>query len=505
MPETKHNPDKDHIFPINGSDFFCQFKLKNSESFESQKGLGGLGIIDFTKSSIVSLDIVDNIFEPFTSGSITVNNPFDYIEDNIKMRGDGTDILSVTLYDTSERTGAEAPSIEQRQLKYEFVVQDESNDVSKTDRSNNFKTYTLLDVDYHKLNEAVPYGKRYSGLVGDIIRQVLEEFDLPCDDKLWSPGNHLIQDFPEYIIPAAGWRYSDLIKYLLRIYYHSDGDGALAVQGILKQQRPEGDEPKGKFTLLPLTRIFSDNKNTTQEAFSVNDLTDRENSSQDNPNNPVSDLRTPVNKVAGALNNTNLTSPMTRFTNEFFVNYTVSTHDPQTGVHSKDTVVIEDIEKEWTEAFVKIFECEGGEPLPNLYLDKKDKNIYKPFVMPFRQDVVKNLATAQMVSNLIFYNLQLNIDNIGDTNRRAGRFFDIFKLHTKKRDNKGLGISDTKLLGRWLATTVRHRFFKDRYQNVLTCIKPCVGPDSFFEIDNKNIEKMENLFGPNFKPGQLVS
>ena len=368
--------------------------------------------------------------------------------------------------------------------------------MSKTDRSNNFKTYSLIDVDYHKLNEAVPYGKKYNGLVGDIIKQILEEFDFEINDDKWSPGSHLIEQFPEFIIPPAGWRYSDLIKYLLRIYYSSDGDGGLAVQGILKQERPEGDEKPGKFTLQPLTKIFSDNKGLTQEAFGATDLTDSDvamKGKNDNPNNPLRDELVPVNRVTGGLKNADLTSPMTRFTNEFFVNYTVSTHDPQTGVHTKDIIVIEDIKKQWTEAFVKIFECVGGPPKPNLYLNKKDKHIYKPFVMPFRQDVVKNLAIAQMVSNLLFFNLQLNITNIGNTNRRAGRFIDIFKLYTSDTNT-----SDSKLLGRWFVTTLRHRFFKDRYENVIQCVKPCIGPGSHFESDKKMMQRAQQRYGDAF-------
>ena len=379
------------------------------------------------------------------------------------MRGDGKDILEVTLYDIEDEKQAHiiakerSMPYEQRKLKYQFVIQDETNDGSQTDRSNNFKTYSLIDVDYHKLNEAVPYGKKYNGLVGDIIKQILEEFDFEIHPTKWSPGNHLIEKFPEFIIPPAGWRYSDLIKYLLRIYYSSDGDGGLAVQGILKQERATDDEPSGKFTLQPLTKIFSDNKKLTQEAFGATDLTDSDTAIKGmnvNPNNPIQDKKdpgVPFNIVTGALKNADLTSPMTRFTNEFFINYTVSTHDPQTGVHTKDIIVIEDIEKEWTQAFVTIFECLGGPPTPNLYLDKRDKHLYKPYVMPFRQDVVKNLAVAQMVSNLLFFNLQLNITNIGNTNRRAGRFIDVFKTHTTDRNT-----SDAKLLGRWLNKLRRH-------------------------------------------------
>ena len=473
MPGNKQTHDPDHVFPINGAKFFCEFKLKGSESFESETG--SLNVIDFTKSAIVSLDIVDTIFEPFTRGTITVNNPFDYIEHNVKLKGDGRDILEMRLFQVDEE-GTLVADEDERQLKYEFVIEDENNDISKTDRSNNFKTYSLVDVDYYKLNKAIPYNKKYNGLVGDIIKEILEEFDFEIDTDNWAPGDHLIQEFPEYIIPPQGWRYSDLIKYLLRINYNKSGD-LLTVQSILKKER-DTNSKKGKFSLRPLTQIFSDNKKLVKEAFTVNDLTDKQEakaSSSDNPNNPHHDDLVPFNQVTGSLNNTNLTSPMTRFTNEFFVNYTVSTHDPQTGVHYKDTIVIDEIKDGWEEAFVKVFRCQDGLPRPNLYVnedEKWDNSIYKPFIMPFRQFEVLSIARAQMVSNLLFFNLQLNIDNIGNTDRRAGTFIDVFKLS----QNMDTVSNDSKLLGRWFVTTLHHRFHKDKYQNVIQCIKPCIGP-----------------------------
>ena len=48
MPDSKQKIDPNHVFPINGSEFFCQFKLKSADSYESDKG-GSINLIDFTK------------------------------------------------------------------------------------------------------------------------------------------------------------------------------------------------------------------------------------------------------------------------------------------------------------------------------------------------------------------------------------------------------------------------------------------------------------------------
>ena len=95
----------------------------------------------------------------------------------------------------------------------------------------------------------------------------------------------------------------------------------------------------------------------------------------------------------------------------------------------------------------------------------------KPLSLPYDYNHVTNIAKAQIVSNLTFLNLQLTIDNEGDTFRSPGMFVDVFKLQEERA-------SDMKILGRWLITKVHHRFFKDSYENVIHCAKTYVGPDS---------------------------
>ena len=128
------------------------------------------------------------------------------------------------------------------------------------------------------------------------------------------------------------------------------------------------------------------------------------------------------------------------------------------------------LKKRWKKIFVDPFKCVGGKPHAFLPLNEQKTNLSKPFILPFSPTVVRNLAIAQMVSNLTFLNLQLNMDNPGDTSRRPGKFIDVFK-----RD-KVLQTVDTKLLGRWFVTKVRHRFLKDSYQNVIQGVKAHVGP-----------------------------
>tara|TARA_R100000700_G_C3176715_1_gene151706 strand:+ start:1972 stop:3363 length:1392 start_codon:yes stop_codon:yes gene_type:complete len=453
-------PGKD-IYPINGSEFFCKFNL-TGPSIDPDKP----GEINFTKAAVQTFELEENFFEPFANASVTVNNPFDFVENNVFTRGDGRDTFSITLFNNLDKRPKD-----EIKLEYDFVIVNENNSVSKTDRSNNFKTYTLVEKNYFKLNEQIPYGKRYGGggrggtgvAVGDMIKEILEdvlESDI-VDLENWEPGDMIIDNFPEYIIPPRTFRYSDLIRYLLRIYYFIDGN--LPCQAMLTF-----DRVKKKYQLRPISKIFGQNSKLTQEAFGIGDLTNIKNEGTVG-SNPI-DEKVPVNEYTNALKNTNFTTPMVTWSNEFFTNYTISTTDRVLGTEVQELMTIKDIKDDWTKSYVDVFKCVGGKPEPFLPINQSKADIFKPFALPFKPEHVRNIAKAQMVSNLTFYNLQLAIDNIGDTARKAGKFIDIFKRNNDEE------IVDKKLLGRWFVTKVRHLFNRDRYYNVISCIKTCVGP-----------------------------
>ena len=484
-------------FKINGFDYFCFFEISPNEYPEdvfTPEQANQENKIRLTKAAIVNLDIIENVFEPFVSGHITLNNPFDYIEDNHFTRGDGTDYLHVRLcewetYFDQEGDGAELA------LEYTFVLVDENNSISKTDRSNNFKTYALLDKNYAKLNRQIPYGVRYPKddkpqLVGDIIKEVLKDgLDSPVciNEQIWHSGDHLIDPnglFCDHIYSPLNWKYSDLLKYLLRINYALSAGEKLPVQTLLRY-----DRIRDLYTLEAIDDIFAQNKALTIEGFGLGDLTGNINERQTgeegdlgtNKNNPVDEGSkktgsvAPINSNEGMLKNANLTTPMLNYGNEFFVNYLIGHFSAFPGTFAKDNIVfIKDIIPQWEEAFVKVFKSVGGEVKPFLPISEEGENTTKPMSFPaLPSKDVRNIAKAQLVSNLTFLNLQLTLDTLGETSRKPGRFIDVFKLSNPDRE----AFSDSKMLGRWFITGAHHRFFKDSYENVIMCSKTYIGPD----------------------------
>jgi hypothetical protein len=521
--------DESFKFKLNGAEFYCYFLLSGNPDppirFTGEDANEGILL---TKSSIVSLDIHENFFAPEVVGSITINNPYNYIEDELISSGTGEDYLHVRFvdYETFQKgnpnvvgsTEPQAALYQQKGLFYSFVLQDESNSISKTDRSNNFKTYALIDKNFHILNRQsepnmrLPSTNETEQPIGDIIkRDIFEkvfEGDGLIDEEFFTPGSHYINgnngDFPnhiEHITPGQHWRYSDALKYLLRFNYVVSEGQKLPVQPFLQYNRDTG-----KYTYIPLDAYFKDNEKLTIEAMGIGDLQGNLDKLGENKSNPVSKVTNPdtgeqgvfFNRYQGMLHNTNLTSPFTTYTNEFFSNYIVKSTDPMMGAEKRKIIEIDKVKEEWRTIFVDKFSCVGGPPEPYIPFYQGANRPVKPFSLPrFEFEDNKNLVTAQMVSNLTFYNLQLTLDIPGDTFRRPGRFIDVFKA------GQEVAVSDSKLLGKWFITSVHHRFFKDKYQNVIVCVKPYVGPENVGDdarLDPGVIQRQLQQQNPQYNP-----
>lgn len=427
-------------FKINGTDFDCDFTIKSADGT----------MIKVSKSAIKGLDFEENMFEPFQSATIIIQNAFDMLEDANLVRGDGRDFFSFYVKDSQAQEGDA--------LKYDFVINNEHNSISKTDRSNNFKIYNLIDINYFKLNEPIPHGKRYRGTVDSIIKEILiERIGKDCIGE-FEPNDHKVEIFPEYILPPISFRYSDLIKYLLRINFNNVG--GTYVKSFLIY-----DRFSNTYSFVPISKIFAKHLQLLQEGFTTGDLL-YEN--KPNKHNPPPEAK--VNKVVASLFNTDFTTPMLTYSNECVMNFMASGYDRIIGEHGIREIRVKEVKQKWRALFVDIFKAVGGAPLPFVPLNSAKKlKLFKTFSLPFDIETNSHIAEAEMTSDMIFYNLQLCINNLGDTKRVPGRFIDIFRQDTER-------MVDRKILGRWLVTKCRHKFTYDSYQTTLQCVKTYVGP-----------------------------
>ena len=481
MSTSNKRDDEAFKFKVNGAEFWCQFLVSRTEDAESAYNDDTRGLM-LSQTSILQLDIEESIFEPFTSGTITINNPYDYFDEKHVVDGTGKDFLHIRFYDYIDH---ENPDLDKIKLEYTFVITSESNSVSKTDRSNNFKTFKLVDYNFYKLNQAAPYdvsfpNKNEAKLIGDIIKddiliKVLGEGII--DESNWDSGNHKLNKtmgssivaLMEKVRCGVYWKYSDILKYLLRFNYTETSNG-LPVQTILQFNRSTK-----KYSLTPLDRYFKENEKRTTEAFALGDLEhtpEVEQRTSTNKNNPFSNDDVKFNTYSGQLKNTELSTPYTFYTNSYFTNYLVTNYDHFQGGNVVTKITIEETKALWEEDFIKSFRLVGGNARPYLNFNQDPNRQVKSYAIPqFDPNDCISIVKAQMVSNLTFYNLQLNFNLIGDTQRRPGTFLDVVKFSEDESQIDG------KLLGKWFLTNIHHKFVRSRYQNFITCIKPYVGPD----------------------------
>lgn len=433
-------------FKINDIDYSCEFILKNADDQE----------ISFTKSAIRGMTLVDDVFSPFYEGQISIANPYDFIEEEYLLRGDGRDELSIKFFPVDNPENV---------FEQKYVIIDDSNSGNINVRSENIKTFHLLDKNAVPFIDKVPYSKSYQGKVGAILKDIFTELlgEELIDKDNWEDG-----DFEVSYIPPVTFRYMDLMNYFLRLFFGKAGD--LHVKGLL------GFNHKvGKYQLVLISKIFEDNKKNLMEAFALGDLTSEVNTS--NPNNPPAEA--PTGEYIGPMKNLSYSTPLYNWNSNFFTNALVNGYDPILGEHKIRKISIDDVKKKWSSKFVDVFKSVAGKPKPFLVTNKTTTERFKYYNMPYPVEDTVKLVESELYNSLTFYNLQCAFSNIGDTLRKAGMFIDIYKT------NEDVLKSDEKILGRWFVTSIKHNFFADLYNNEFVCCKTYVGPNSNIKIDAK--------------------
>ena len=435
-----------NIFKINDIEYLCEFKLTNIDGKE----------IQFTKSAIRGMTIIDNIFEPFMGGSISIANPYDFIENELFIRGDGTDELHI-YFKPKESKGFLDEGFDKT-----FVIIEDADMVNPEVRSENIKIFSLLSKDAIPFSDKVPYNKKYSGKVGDIIKKVFEEVGVPTGE--WTSG-----DFELTFIPPATFRYMDTLRYLLRIFYAK-------VEGIHVKGFIDFNKKTKVYDFKLISDIFKNNKDLTMEAFLIGDLTS--DVLFNNPNNPVSGPK--VGEDIGQLKNLGYSTPMYSWSTDYFLNSLVIGYDGKMGEMKMEKIKFEEFKNSWSNVFVSPFQAIGGNVKP--FVIEKSKDIFKRYKFPYQVEDGIGIVESEMANALVFYNLQLSFSNIGSTSRTSNKFIDIVSPRSSKPSDgktpRESMKSEEKTLGRWYVTEMHHIFTGDIYTNNIFATKTYIGPTS---------------------------
>jgi hypothetical protein len=434
----------DAITELNGVKYKYEYKLSNV-----------YGELSLNDSAIEILNIEDNLFDPFAFGDIVIYNPNNFLESSFTYRGDGTDKISIRLEPEQDSS---------KKLEYEFIITEEINYVDRETPVKNKKIYRFIDSDESLLKSKFPYNTHCSGKGGVILKDILKFLKLPVDEQKFEDCDFTIGDIPSYITPSLNFRYLDLIYYILKYLYISSGK--IATKPFLKKYG-------GKYQLVNLEKLFEDNKKEAYEAFHSGDLVTEFTTNSNNP--PPDDV--PYKPNQNNLKSYNISTPDKAISNTFLMNSLVVTNDPFLGVSRINEVRLNTIVSEWQKKFVDKFSSVGGQTVKFISLTKdKKEGEFKTYRLPFNSIHNTNIVIADLINNLIFFNLQLQINISGDTGRRSGVFIDVFKA---KGDDTP---ADAKLLGRWLVTRVKHSKYKNTLTNEIAGVKTYAGP-SYKEKD----------------------
>ena len=429
----------ENTFKINGIEYEFECTIKNND-----------GEASYNKYAVKNMRIVEDLFSPFLTGDIALVNSYELLEEEFLIKGDGNDKITIKFKPKDDKNNDE--------FDYEFVPIIDYNIGNSDTRSDNYKTFKLIDSNTIPFREKVPYNKTYTGKVGDILKEIFIELlgEELVDKENWDSCDIFIS-----YTPPNTFRYNDLVKYLMPSLCSKEND--LYVKSFLRF-----DRKKRKFFLKKLTKIFSENDDLAKESFIISDVGG--NSETINPNNPPAGAEYAA--YLNQLKNFQISTPLYDWNNDYFTNYLVHGYDPMMGQFRMKKIEFEDLKKDWKELFVDVFKSIGGKPKPYLPISEDGKKRFKNIKTPYPIEDNVKIVMSEICNTLIFYNLQCSFHILGSGKRSTGTFVDIAKT-----GNKSIK-SDGKLLGRWLVTSVVHEFFGETYKNIVSGCKTYVGPES---------------------------
>jgi len=404
--------------------------------------------LSINKNAIKRMELRDCIFDPFSRGNIVLANSYDLLEEDILIRGDGSEILSIKFKPKEDNDNIQ-------QYTHSFSILDGANFGNPNTRGNNLRYYELMDIDLLPFNWLIPYNKEYRGSVGDILKEIFIEVlgeDFVNEDE-WESG-----DFKLSYIPPAHFRYIDLLHYMMRHFCVGDGD--IFVKGFIYKN---GDD---KYELKSVSKIYSENVDLVADAFIISDIGG--DGDTINSNNPPPEAEYSI--YNNQLRNFQVSTPLYNWNSNYFLSYLIHGYDPIMGTHKMVKIGVNDLIDRWSPLFVDVFKTILDKPKAFLPISELSEKTFKRISTPYPIEWFVRLAEAEISNTLIFYNLQCSFESRGVGGRKAGTFFDVVK--TGKEEIQG----DSKAIGRWFLTEVVHQFTESSYINVLYGCKTYAGP-----------------------------
>lgn len=434
------------------------------------------GIVILKKSSIRSLKISDNIFNPFHTGTLELVNDFNVLENNdppYEFLGNGSDVLYIDIIPTN---GSEAFEISLKCIATSSLDRQEGNSQYKKIDFVEYGQYILnakycsvmdLKKDTGK-NSYLNTNAASSASTGDWIKRIINkafESD-PEDMSLFDVDKESGQPIFDAegssninLTMYASMTYEKLLTYIMQKHTHNGSPCVLT-----------HDRTSKKFQLMSLQQLFEKNDKYVAEVLTYGDTR------QSNEARPSIEFKSsPVHfGHESQIDRFKVIEPSASFGATHFCNEAVASFSRATGTFTYDMKslsknnFIKKYEQMFVEPFKKLFSANSV--MPNFNNQSLASNTWTDTTNTQPAAVGETERMNSKLASLLYMNTTYLISLPGNTGRQSRTFVDVFKQ--AQGSDTPTSKDDKNKLGRHLVTSVDHIFTQDTYTNQLETVKP---------------------------------
>lgn len=452
---------------LNGRDYKFNCGLYSSTLPGQQKRY-----MPISFGNIQEITIIDNLFEPFLSGQVTINTTGNFFENNpllnFKFNSNNRNIFSLNLFPQDVENAEK--EIELANTIYINGAIDKLSVIASDTSNTQFHSFEVKDVNQVLLEEnkvANVFSKINTSItVAENIRQILTTgINKDIVNGQYNNGTEKIDR--DYVFPIY-FNLLDAINFLLP--YNLTIEEDLTAQLFLKY-----DYKIEQFKNFTIFNIFT-NADKTQnnlESFLLGD--------DDGPpltNNTGGEIAAPRSAVIpkdNKLNNLAYTNVDFSISNEILVPIMVSNTTDYTNSNLFTYVNLEtEVDNFQKRIIDKLKPLYSNDIKLNIDLDpsKINRQNYRVMSSPFNNDLNVKVAKSQMYNSFVMHNMSMLFVTNGKPYREPGKFINITKAPGSKAVNTP---HEYKLYGQWLVTEVRHIITgSGSYKNIIQCVKPFI-------------------------------
>ena len=473
-------------------------------------------LITLTKSSILELNLFDNIFEPWLKGDIILDNTEDALERFVTVpqdteftdkkeqkgytvRGDGRDLIKIEILPVDgNKQDYNANNDSHNKLfaiKYIFCLEDEE---CLDYNGKEAKKYSIVDYDLQILKEQKSFfssadvletstgevtqlsNKNREVATGKCIKHIIKS---ALSDKLSiktnidkDTGEEITPFFEDglskifYSSPAGSTSYDDL-AYILQRHVSSNTRNDFS---FLKKENYTGEYVlQGAFEVF--SAAYNPKTGKTGSRFLENFTIS--GSSRDSGNIIEKEQKKPDNAIEFGekseileYNFFNTASRIRRDKIKTHITHSYDFNKKEFNINMEDAN-IETVKQVFADNYVSNMKGKDQAPYPNLIINGSQRsnlaheNIFSEYGDNY--ELRKSYGVNKLLKNALVTNMGIEITVKGQLQRKSGRFFSI--------DRAGDYIDnpyDNKLLGIYFILDVQHLFADDtKYLNKLIAVK----------------------------------